>query len=61
MIESTGTRSGAIGAPPHLHSAVVPIGPRVLAAVIEEADVVVLLLERLDLLDDEGRARAACP
>ena len=33
---------------------VVPVGARVLAAVVEEADIVVLLLERLDLPVDEG-------
>jgi hypothetical protein len=32
----------------------VPIRARVLAPVIEEADVVVLVLERLDLARDEG-------
>ena len=54
--------AGAIGAPPHLgeqllplparNAAVLPVGARVLAAVVEVLEV--LLLERLDLLLDEG-------
>lgn len=35
-------------------SAIVEIGARPFAAVIEEADIVILLFERLDLTKDEG-------
>ena len=56
--------AGGVGAAPRLaraaaptrafgQAAAVPVGARVLAPVVEEADVVVLLLERLDLALDE--------
>ena len=55
--------AGRVGAPARLaqqrlpllvrQAAAVPVGAGVLAAVVEEADVVVLLLERLDLTLDE--------
>ena len=57
--ERVAQEAGRVGAPAHLaeqllpvlarHAAVLEVGARVLAAVVEEADVVVLLLERLDL------------
>ena len=56
--------AGVVGAPLRLaqqrlpllarQAVAVPVGARVFAAVVEEADVVVLLLERLDLRLDEA-------
>jgi hypothetical protein len=59
--------AGLVGAAAHLAqqlfplgvglAVILPVGARVLAAMVEETDVVVLVLERLDLLLDEGVER----